>query len=201
MIQPGIEKIINVMTSKGYRIYDTDTIDWNLNIVGIRNKNLRPEQFDDTLAVFHKFKGTWYIYYYPITTDPSLHYLKNPIHRRGTAILMEGQYNGAYCIDKHRGLYDALCQRLGDVKVFRDNNRDGYLQLNPATIEVPVRSINIHKRFNNDTDNFNHRAYSAGCQVFMDKRHFNEFMLKCKAGMRSFGNRFTYTLLNETDFD
>ncbi|MBK6979875.1 MAG: hypothetical protein IPH28_24565 [Cytophagaceae bacterium] len=183
MIQPGIEKIINVMTSKGYRIYDTDTIDWNLNIVGIRNKNLRPEQFDDTLAVFHKFKGTWYIYYYPITTDPSLHYLKNPIHRRGTAILMEGQYNGAYCIDKHRGLYDALCQRLGDVK---------YLeiiivmlpQLNPATIEVPVRSINIHKRFNNDTDNFNHRAYSAGCQVFMEKGIFNEFMQK-KAGMRS----------------
>ena len=203
MITPSVEKIIQVMTSKGYRVYENDAVEWNLNIVGIRNISLIPDKFDDTLIVFHKFLNHWYIDYYPITTDPSVYYLQNPlpgVALTGTAILMEGQYSGRYCISKHKDIYYALCQNLGPVSVFRDNNRDGQLNINPATIQQGYFGINIHKGPKNgnwDTKNTN---YSAGCQVFADSRHFNEFMQKCRNGESSFGNKFTYTLLNERDF-
>ena len=86
MITPSVEKVIQVMNSKGYKVYDNDSIEWNLNIVGIRNKSNSPVAFDDTLLVFHKFMNSWYITYYPITTDPSTYYLTNPIQCKATAI-------------------------------------------------------------------------------------------------------------------
>lgn len=191
------------MQSKEYRIYDNDAVDWNLNIVGIRNANLIPDRFDDTLLIFHKFLGEWYIDYYPVTTDPSIYYLLNPaneVKHKGTAILMEGQYAGAYCIAKHRNSYYALCQNLGGVKVFRDNDRNGSLDIDPGTIEQGFFGINLHKGPKNGNWETKNTNYSAGCQVFADSRHFSEFMLKCRNGEKSFGNKFTYTLLNERDF-
>lgn len=201
MITPSINQILTVMDSKKYRVYNTPTVDWNLNIVGIRNKSLQPEKFDDTLVVFHNFMGNWHLNYYPITTDPSLHYLRHPINAKGTAILVEGQYMGTHCIDKHKGQYDALCQRLGNVRVFRDADRDGNLDINPGRIETGMFGINIHKGPLNGNWNSDNIQFSAGCQVFADARHFQEFMLKCKNARDTFGNRFTYTLLNERDFD
>lgn len=201
MITPSIDNILSVMNSKGYRIYNTPTVDWNLNIVGIRNKSLQPKKFDDTLIVFHNFMDSWHINYYPITTDPSLHYLKNPINSKGTAILVEGQYLGTHCIDKHKGQYDAICQRLGNVKVYRDNNRNGNLDIDSARIVTGMFGINIHKGPLNGDWNSDNTQFSAGCQVFADARHFQEFMLKCKNARNAFGNKFTYTLLNERDFE
>ncbi|WP_109435985.1 MULTISPECIES: hypothetical protein [Aquimarina] len=201
MITPPIEKILSVMDQKGYRVYNTPAIDWNLNIVGIRNKNIVPDKFDDTLVIFHNFLNHWHISYYPITTDPSIFYLKKPLNPKGTAILLEGQYKSTYKIDKHNGRYYALCQRLADVSVYRDNDKNGTLALQPDTIQTGRFGINIHRGPRNGnwgTDN--NPAYSAGCQVFADSRHFNEFMNKCKNGEKAFGNKFTYTLLNEADF-
>jgi hypothetical protein len=129
MITPPIDKILSVMNSKGYRVYNTPTVDWNINIIGIRNKAMQHQKFDDTLIVFHNFMGNWHLTYYPITTDPSIFYLKNPVNKNGTAILVEGQYLGTHRIDKHNGKYDALCQRLGDVKVYRDKNKNGNLDI------------------------------------------------------------------------
>jgi len=200
MISPSIEKIIQVMNNNGYKVYDNDSVEWNLNIVGVRNKSNSANAFDDTLMVFHKFMNNWFIAYYPITTDPSIHYLKKPINKFGTAILKEGQYAGCYNISKHKGRYDALCQRLGNVNVYRDNNKDGKLNMDETTIQTGIFYINIHKGpLNGDFDSAN-TIYSAGCQVFADSRHFAEFMLKCKNGAAAFGNKFTYTLLNERDF-
>ncbi|WP_103068866.1 hypothetical protein [Aquimarina sediminis] len=202
MITPPIEKLLTVMDQKGYRVYNTPTVDWNLNIVGIRNKSLVPDKFDDTLIIFHNFMDHWYITYYPITTDPSVFYLKKPLNSKGTAILLEGQYKGVYKIDKHNNRYYALCQRLGDVSVYRDNDKNGTLALQPETIQTGSFGINIHKGPKNGnwgTDN--NPAYSAGCQVFADSRHFNEFMNTCKNGKKAFGNKFTYTLLNEKDLE
>ena len=200
MITPTIDKIIQVMNSKGFRVYDTDSVDWNLNIIGIRNQEKTNKKFDDTIIVFHKFLGNWHISYYPITTDPSDYYLKNPINADGVAILKEGQYKGVYQIDKHNGKYYALCQRLGDVRVYRDNNRDDVLDFKENSVQTGMFGINIHKGPLNGNWDSRNENYSAGCQVFADTRHFNEFMDKCKNGTKSFGNKFTYTLLNELDF-
>ncbi len=202
MIKPSLEKIIEVMNSKGYVVYDNPAIEWNLNIIGIRNKSLVPDKFDDTLIVFHHFMNDWHITYYPATTDPSIHYLKKPITKKGTAILLEGQYKGAYQIDKHNGKYYALCQRIEMVSVYRDNDKNGSLLMDDSTIEKGFFGINIHKGpKNGDWGSDNNPRYSAGCQVFADSRHFKDFMIKCENGRKAFGNKFTYTLLNEIDFE
>lgn len=204
MDKPTIDKIISVMKSKEYRIYDTPSIDWNLNLVGIRSNNLDTKKFDDLLVVFHRFMGNWDISYYPITTDPSTYYLKNPLNSKGTAILMEGQYKSVYKIDIHKrgrkGAHKAMCQRLGDVTVYRDSDKDGSLDIDRNTIQTGKFGINIHRGPRNGRANPDNDVFSAGCQVFADDRHFAEFLLKCEAGKEAFGNSFTYTLLLENDF-
>ncbi len=202
MFRPTVQKIIEVMEKKRYRIYDTPEVNWNLNIVGVRATPPSGDRFDDLLMIFHRFMGAWDIRYYPITADPSGHYLRNPVNSKGTAILKEGQYLSCYAIDIHKrgrpGAHKALCQRLDSVTVYRDNNKDGVLNfVNP---ESGMFGINIHRGpLNGDMDTKN-TNYSAGCQVFADRRHFEEFMLSCENGRAAFGNKFTYTLLLESDF-
>jgi hypothetical protein len=204
MERPTVQQIINVMSRKAYRVYDTPTIDWNLNIVGIRSQNPEPIKFDDLLVVFHRFLGNWDITYYPITTDPSLEYLRNPMNAKGTAILKEGQYRATYAIDIHNrgrtGAHKALCQRLDNVTVHRDSDRDGRLDIMPATEDTGSFGINIHKGPRGGQWDPDNTIYSAGCQVFADDRHFAEFMQKCEFARQAFGNSFTYTLLHEREF-
>ncbi|MEO6694833.1 MAG: hypothetical protein ABIY50_03300 [Ignavibacteria bacterium] len=196
---PSVEVLINTLHKLKYRVYNTPAKEWNLNIVGIRAKGNKPDKFDDLLTVFHCFMDKWYVSHYPITTDPSDYYLKHPINKHGTAILKEGQYKEVYKIDKHRGKYYALCQRLGNVTVYRDSNKDGKLKLDPESIETGAFTINIHKGPRNGTWETKNTIYSAGCQVFADDRHFAEFMIKVNNGSASFGNKFTYTLIREED--
>lgn len=204
MFRPSIEQIIAVLNAKQYQIYDTPTIDWNLNIIGIRTVNPTPKKFDDTLAVFHKFRGIWEIYYYHITTDPSIYYLRHPIAAAGTAILKEGQYKGTYQLDIHKrgkaGAHLALCQRLQPVTVYRDNNRDDNLNLIATKTQTGMFGINIHRGPLSSNLNVDNWKFSAGCHVFADQRQFSDFLLKCKAGEKAFGNKFTYTLLHQRDF-
>lgn len=201
MFRPSVDKLIEVIKAKGYALYDTPGIDWNLNIVGIRALDPEPGKFNDTLTVFQRFRGIWEIYYYHITTDPSIYYLTHPVNSSGTAILKEGQYKGAYQMDIHnRGRASghlALCQRLGSVTVYRDSNRDAKLNLKAEKTETGMFSINIHRTTDRYADE---QKFSAGCQVFADQRQFNDFILKCKEGKKAFGNKFTYTLLHEKDF-
>ena len=204
MNRPSVEKVIEVLNAKGYRVYNTPSVAWNLNIVGIRSKNPEPVKFDDLLIVFHQFLGNWDITYYPITTDPSLKFLKNPINPKGTAILKEGQYRSTYKIDIHHrgkpGAHKALCQSLSTITVYRDANKDGRLDIMPETIDTGYFGINIHRGPANAQWDPDNDIYSAGCQVFADHRHFAEFMQKCTFAAESFGNAFTYTLMNEKDF-
>lgn len=201
MFRPSVEQVIEVMQAKGYKIYNTPEVDWNLNIVGIRALDPEPGKFNDTLMVFHQFCGLWESYCYHITTDPSIYYLQHPVSSSGTAILKEGQYLGAYTLDIHnRGLKNghlALCQRLGEVTVYRDSNRDSKLNLTASSTETGKFGINIHRTTEEYVEK---QKFSAGCQVFEDQRQFDDFILKCKAGKAAFGNKFTYTLLHQKDF-
>ena len=202
MQRPSVERLLAAMERKQYRVFNTPGVDWNLNIVGIRNRSDSPAKFDDLLAVFHQFMGNWDVAYYPVTTDPSDKYLREPVNVKGTAILCEGQYPKSHAIGMHKagkkGAHKALCQ-VSPVTVFRDNTRDG--KLNYVDPDTGMFGINIHRGpMNGDMDSDN-SVFSAGCQVFADRRHFDEFMLKCLHGADAFGNSFTYTLLNERDLD
>ena len=182
---------------KGYAFFTKGA--YNLNIIGVRSAGRQiTNNFDDVLVlVFKTPSDSWSRQVYQITTDPGRYYMLNPANNKGTAILVPGQYRGAYKIDLHRGKYKALCQRNKPVKVWRDNNKDDVYDWNPATLDEGMFGINIHK-----AGKLSQRVntWSAGCQVFANEIDFKSFMSYCnKQVAQGLGNCFTYTLLNEED--
>jgi len=195
----GLSSVLTTLRSKGLAVFEKDSKPYNLNIVAIRNKNAKLDEFGCHLVAFWKHKGNWIFHKWPITTYPGKRYLiEKLLNPRGAAILCPGQYRGAYGIRKHRGKYDALCQTYGPVRVFRDGNRDKEFDLNPSTIMKGWFGINIHRSQKNGCT-LRVGAYSAGCQVFKCGNHFSNFMSICYAAKRRFGNKFTFTLINESD--
>lgn len=185
---------------KGYAYFNKGN--YNLNIIGVRSNqnNKVTNKYDDFLVVIYNTDNGWKRQIYTITTEPGSSLMKAPSNVKGTAILSPGQYRGAYKIDKHRGKYDALCQRNKPVKVYRDNNKDNVYDYIPANIDTGMFGINIHR-----SNEFWTRAtvdnYSAGCQVFNDPKEFTSFMKLVKKSASIYGNCFTYTLINEDDLD
>ena len=98
---------------------------YNLNIIGVRAAGEQMNKsFDDVIILIYKTPtGAWNRQIYQVTTDPGRYYMLNPATRKGTAILVPGQYRSAYEIGLHRGKYKALCQRK-HVKVYRDANKN-----------------------------------------------------------------------------
>lgn len=184
---------------KGYAYFTKGA--YNLNIIGVRknNNNQVTNLFDDYLVVIYKTpNGMEHRNIYSITTEPGLYYMTNSSgNKKGTAILVPGQYRGCWEIGKHKGKYTALCQKK-PVKVYRDGNYDKVYNMKPETIQEGVFGINIH-RSNEYGVSTQINKWSAGCQVFSDVRDYNAFMYLCKNQADRYGNNFTYTLIKEED--
>ena len=188
-----IGAIINALRLQTFEIY---TRPYELNIIGIRADSTIPNRFDDEIHVFFKNNlSQWVHYIFPATTDPGTYWLKNPMNQQGTAILMQGQYKGAYQIGLHKGKYYALVQRK-PITVFRDYDRNAILDFNNGKRYTGLFGVNIHHASVNGTtktvDN-----YSAGCQVFANINDFNLFMQLCEKHRQLYGNGFTYTLIDK----
>ena len=115
--------VLQHMRSLGHEVFTSGA--YNLNLFGIRAKGGRINKFDDLLGCAYREAddGPWRVAYWPATTDPGLYWLQHPMNVSGTAILMPGQYRGAYEVGFHLGKYRALVQRR-PVRVWRDNDRD-----------------------------------------------------------------------------
>ena len=154
--------------------------------------------FDDFITISFKDEtGTWQSYCWNNTTDPgkkSMLEWKQMGITGGCARLVPGQYRKTWAIDKHQGKYDALCQRLANVKVYRDSDLD--LEYDEDKITEGMYGINIHKAGQDSTWVEN---WSAGCQVFKRVKDFDVFMSICKKAAKIHGNKFSYTLLESTD--
>tara|TARA_B110000196_G_C21150518_1_gene669313 strand:- start:3035 stop:3829 length:795 start_codon:yes stop_codon:yes gene_type:complete len=191
-------QIKKVYKDKGY-VYKEGNL--NLNITGIRNSKTKgrvTNHYDDWLTLTYNIDGEQRYHCWPITTDPGLHWIHHPLNNDGCAILVPGQYD-AYKIDKHRGKYDALCQRAGKVKVYRDGDKDDVYDYDGDTITTGYYGINIHRSSAYKTTNYINK-YSAGCQVFSDPDHFDDFMDIVKKSRAMGGNEvFTYTLVESKD--
>lgn len=196
------EQIKNAVESKGFKWFnDSANKGYDVNIVGIRNSSTGKKVtnvFDDYITIsFKDEKGEWMFYEWAATTDPGkksmLEWHKMGI-TGGCARLVAGQYRTTWAIDKHQGKYDALCQRLDKVKVYRDTDLD--LEYDEDKITEGIYGINIHKAGMDSTWVEN---YSAGCQVFKRVKDFDEFMKICKRAAKIHGNKFSYTLLNSSD--
>lgn len=194
----AIDQLKKVMNAKGYAFFVVG--DYNLNIIGVRSENRVANSFDDNLILCYKDNGVWITRIYDITTDAGIYWLENPSDVRGTAILVPNQYRGVYSIDKHRNKYYALCQRNGKVQTYRDNNKDEIIDMDDNRITEGMYGINIH-RSNPYSKSVSVDKYSAGCQVFSNPKDFEQFMDICYKAKNLWGNKFTYTLLLEEDFN
>ena len=195
------EQIESAVEAKGYKWFDDESNrGYDVNIVGVRNTSPVAYKkvtnlFDDHLTIsFKDEKGVWQFYCWMATCDPGKKGVMEFHNKNGVARLVPGQYRGVWSIDKHQGKYEALCQRNGKVKVYRDANKD--LIFEEKNIDEGIFGINIHKAGQDSTwvD-----GWSAGCQVFKKVKDFDEFMKICKKAAKIHGNKFSYTLLESTD--
>jgi len=193
-----VEHLQSVLEKNNYAFFDNNK-SHNVNIIGCRSNQTKANEFDDCLfLVYRDDNKNWIVDSYQVTTDIGIRYLKTPINEDGAAILVPGQYRGVYSVAKHRGKYDALCQKNGKVKVWRDDDRDKILDMDDSTIQEGYFGINIHRAaVVGEVERVN--GYSAGCQVFKSARDFNEFMALIKLSTKKYDNKFTYTLITEDD--
>jgi hypothetical protein len=195
------EKVQAVITAKGYKWFNDDANkSYDVNIVGIRNSatgNKVSNMFDDLLTVsFKDEKGVWQYFEWAATTEPGKKGVMQYHNSKGVARLIPNQYRTTWAIDKHQGKYDALCQRLNNVDVWRDNNKN--LTFDEILKDSGMFGINIHKAGKDSTWVEN---WSEGCQVFKRVKDFDEFMKICKRAAKIHGNKFSYTLLESKDFN
>lgn len=189
-------KIEKALLRRGHLLFKTGT--YNLNIIGIRSRENKPDVFDDVLCLIYKNEfGDLMVDIFECTTDPGLFWLRKPLNVKGTAILKEGQYRSAYKLGKHKGK-TALVQ-VQIVEVYRDRNRDGTFDM--MNTEKGLFGINIHRAIDNKIADVTKRVgkWSAGCTVIADIDKFKYFMRICKRAAKKYGNRFTYTLINEEE--
>jgi hypothetical protein len=196
------ERIKATIESKGYAWFnDNSNKTYDVNIIGVRNSSTGKKVtnvFDDLITMSYKEEnGVWQYFEWAATTDPGkksmLEWNKMGI-TGGCARLVANQYRTTWAIDKHQGKYEALCQRLANVDVYRDADFD--LEYDENKITKGMYGINIHK---SGQDSAWVENWSAGCQVFKRVKDFDVFMKIVKRAAKIHGNKFSYTLLNSSD--
>ena len=192
------EQIEKAVKSKGY-VWFNGSKDYDVNIVGVRNAI--PGQkvtnlFDDKLTLSYKINGEWFFHEWDATTEPGKKGVMQFHNSGGVARLVPDQYRGVYKVSMHQGKYQALCQRLGDVTVWRDKNRD--MDFDEIIRDTGMFGINIHKA--GTVSNFVEN-WSEGCQVFKRTKDFNDFMVLINRAKEIHGNHFTYTLIISSDIN
>jgi len=185
-----IAHFLQEMREKNYLVFDSDTLPFNLNIVGWRRLATQKNKFDDYIGLYWKENGLWISELWSATTEPGTPWLLNPMNPKGTAILVPGQYVDAYRLGIYKD-YLALKQ-IGPLRVYRDNNRDGQEDQDSDTIEEGLFGIHIHKA---GIWSQLVGVSSAGCQVFQRSADFKDFIALCEQSEVHHGKRFTYTLL------
>jgi hypothetical protein len=194
------QQIESAVKSKGYVWFeDLSNRGFDVNIVGVRNNapsvaDKVTNVFDDYLTISYKEAGEWKFYCWNATTDPGKKGVQQFHNKKGVARLVPGQYRKVWAVDKHQGKYEALCQRLNPVTVWRDGNRD--LIFEEKVTDTGMFGINIHKAGQDSTWVEN---WSEGCQVFKRVKDFDIFMSICRKAAKIYGNHFSYTLIESTD--
>ena len=151
-----------------------------LTLFGIRRSE-KTNKFDDYIGAVLVSGEYRIVRVFPGTTTPGQHWLLNPMNKKGTAIVPEGYYEDLFRRGLHKG-YPALVQNKA-IKLYRDNNKDGYVNKTNLTNERSLVGINLHRAssFWGSTDPASLAAlsigrWSAGCQVLASAKHFDMLM-------------------------
>ena len=219
-----------IAIKEGFEIFEADYKDCNINIWGVRSKNRIAGTFDDLMIVFWKYNGVWHQETFKITTDPSDISLINTTHKLGCAIVKKGQYKGIWKLDFHKDRKDhPALRQVKEITVYRDFNKNDVLDIPDVKSLKPSRintynyqggivkdyysnSILIYREHRGIFGINCHRAsmyqllqrvglYSEGCQVHQSySKYTKEFLPIIKEAVEKWGNKFSYTLINEEDF-
>jgi len=165
----------------------------NVNIIGIRGDSTRSNAFDDSICLAWQEGGRWRGRTFSATTDPGIYWLQHPERVEGTAVLAPGQHRGCWEVGLHRGMYPALVQR-GPMRVWRDGDQDDEIDLDPATEQVGVYGINLHRASAAGTS-IRVDRWSAGCQVVQSSVYLDQILDVCRRSVERYGPRLSYTLL------
>ena len=200
MPEPTRENVHNRMKELGHVVFDENTCD--MNVVGLRRVGGRTDHYDDLMTLSWKVTDTdldnrpeeerWEYHRWPCTTDPGGKYLVKPLGSLGTAVLRPGQYRGSHKLGTFAPTktwaHEALIQ-CGTLKLWHDGNKDNVVDYGQAeTTSTPASGICIHRPLGD---------FSAGCQVFQSRVHFEQFIQLCKLQViAGLGGTFTYTLLD-----
>lgn len=186
-----------VMAAKGYEVFNRNGVP---NIVGIRSAIRSAELYDDVCFVWWNENNKETGRSYTITTNPSEHYLQNPLNVQGTAILVPEQYKGCWILGSHgKSKQFALIQQGGQVRVYRDKNKDRVLDYDAKTIDTGFFGINLHHGALSDVPVIG--VWSAGCQVWRYNVPHKKLMAEFKRMSEAYNFfKFSYTLLDQADF-
>ena len=200
MKQLSPNDIIQQYVSKDYILKNGN---YEMNIFAIRTNDNEANTFNDSIGLLFKDeRKNWQLKIWDCTTDAGTFYRLTPINVNGTAIIVPGQYIGAYKIGLHKN-YEAM-QQIGNMKYIRDNNRNKILDWVYDKIgykyEVAVNATNIHHA---GVDSVTVDNWSAGCIVFKRISEFNIFMSLVKSSRDNYkyNNLFDFTLFEEQDFN
>lgn len=192
-------EIQKIFAKKGYAFF---TGAFNMNFFAARGNMRRPDAFDDILfIVYTDAEGNPVVRMFEGTVDPGIPWLTRPMNAGGAAAIAPGQYRAVWQLGKFKNT-DALIQ-CGKFRIFRDNNKDAIFDYDPKTIQdsMPSDGIFFHEHFQKQNVAEIVSNSSAGCVVPRSRVDHREIMrilqLQAKAGL---GNKFTFTLFNETDF-
>jgi len=193
------KKLLLAYNWKGYRFFDDGA--YNVNLFGIRSKDRTADIFNDTLGIAYRDEFNQpNILLFKATTDPGSYFLNFKMgNKEGTAILVPGQYSSCFKIGMHKG-YEALIQsNKAKFKVWRDCDQDGKLTIG-GMIYDDVTGLNVHTTsFINEIEKVG--AYSAGCQVIQNDKDLQIFLSVIKRSAEIYGDYFSYTLFDESDFN
>ena len=204
MTSPSFDQIADTIEDRGHKVFRGGPHD--LNVGGIRSEDTGANSFNDFNFIFWWDQGNYSGLIVPSTTDPGTYWRDQPPNKKGTAIMLPGQYRGAYSIGKHQGKYECLKQkkpidffrvqdgvdwvRLYDIMLYED-------EVNGVEKETSVIGANIHRasatRTSTQVD-----KWSAACQVIASPHHYDAFMALARGQVAlGGGSSFSYTLLLE----
>lgn len=193
-----IQDIIRAMNRKGHKVFENDTRPFNINYGAVRDPE-RTGTWNDQFFCFWKYKGLWTLLQHVGTTDPGMYYHQNLLNEKGVAILPEGQHEKAFKLGKHQNRYTALVQAR-PIKVYRDQNLDGIMNLDASTLDEGWHGIHHHRSLS-DAEASKVGKFSAGCQVRLNPDEHDLFMNLFAHVEKEWGsNGQTYTLMNIADF-
>jgi len=181
------EEVEQMFKDKGYTFFKGEL---NVNLFAIRKK-INTNLFDDEIWLVYEENGAKIVKQWMCTCEPGRYWLEHPMNKNGAAIMVPGQYRGAYAIGPHTS-YEALRQ-IKPIKYYRDNDKDVKHNLE-GKIWEEVAYTNIHKA---GADSKLVDKNSAGCIVYKRSKDFEEMMKVLRKARDKYSNSFTFTLFSE----